>query len=65
MQEISPCIGLCRLIKLEDEKVCQGCGRSISDIAGWLSFDLSAQTRALLDANKRLILMKSNGVDDV
>ncbi|MBP0491403.1 DUF1289 domain-containing protein [Roseomonas indoligenes] len=40
----SPCIGLCRL---DEGEICQGCGRSIGEIAAWPSAG-EAERRAIL-----------------
>jgi predicted Fe-S protein YdhL (DUF1289 family) len=32
MEEPSPCIGVCAL---DEAQVCQGCGRTIEEIAAW------------------------------
>lgn len=31
----SPCINIC---KLDDNKICSGCRRTIDEIAGWIKF---------------------------
>ena len=43
----SPCINICRMN--EDNGLCEGCLRTIDEIAGWSSFDDTAK-RAIWDA---------------
>ena len=42
---LSPCIGVCRI---NEHKLCEGCWRSLDEIAAWSGLDEAAQ-RAVLD----------------
>lgn len=47
----SPCVGVCQL--LEDEPVCAGCFRTMSEIANWLRLSESEKARVLDGIQKR------------
>lgn len=47
----SPCIGLCELDR--ESALCQGCLRTIDEIAAWGSLDASARQRVLAALERR------------
>lgn len=56
----SPCINVCRL---DAQRVCTGCGRTIDEIAGW---------RGMSDAERRVVVARAaerrrnaSGTEDV
>ena len=51
-QEIeSPCVGIC---VVDDEDICEGCGRSMDEIAGWLHMSNAEREQAIRHAMARL-----------
>jgi predicted Fe-S protein YdhL (DUF1289 family) len=48
---ISPCIGVCVLDRTGS--LCRGCGRTIGEIAGWLSMSESERRRTIERAARR------------
>lgn len=42
----SPCIGLCRI---GDDGLCEGCLRSLAEIAGWSSLDDARRLRLMTE----------------
>jgi hypothetical protein len=47
----SPCRRLCTL---DDDDVCVGCGRTITEICGWSALDEAGKRRVVEAANARL-----------
>lgn len=47
----SPCIGVC---KVSPNQVCQGCGRTLAEIAAWSQLSERAKARVVTDASQRL-----------
>ncbi|MGR8941543.1 MAG: DUF1289 domain-containing protein [Gammaproteobacteria bacterium] len=46
----SPCIGICRL---EQNRLCVGCFRTIDEITGWAQSDTATRTAILLKSEQR------------
>lgn len=53
----SPCVGIC---VVDEEDICEGCGRSMDEIAGWLRMSTLERKQALRLSRARL-QMKLSG----
>lgn len=47
----SPCVGIC---VVDEEDICEGCGRSMDEIAGWLRMSVAERATAVKNARQRL-----------
>lgn len=52
----SPCIKLCILNPARDH--CIGCGRSLTEIAGWMDFSDDERASVIADLPQRLIALR-------
>jgi predicted Fe-S protein YdhL (DUF1289 family) len=59
----SPCIGSCN-IDFDVTDICQGCGRSINDIANWSVYTNEDKILANEDAKKRITEIKCNSLSN-
>jgi len=51
MEEIkSPCVNICQL---DSDGICQGCGRTSDEIAGWWDMDNDEKQKVLNNIEKR------------
>jgi len=50
----SPCLRQCRL---SEQRICEGCGRSVAEITGWRSMSADQKQQCVDDAAVRLDLM--------
>jgi predicted Fe-S protein YdhL (DUF1289 family) len=48
---LSPCVGVCRL---GDDGLCEGCGRTTTEIAAWPAMDDAARLRVMERLEQRL-----------
>ncbi len=48
----SPCVGIC---VVDEEDICEGCGRSMDEIAGWLRMNNAERAAAVRQARQRLV----------
>ena len=51
MNVITPCIGICRIN--EHTNLCEGCRRSMTEVAEWLYYDDDKKRRIIDDAARR------------
>jgi len=49
----SPCVGICNL-DFSTHTVCQGCGRSVDDIANWSVYTDEEKISAIESATERM-----------
>ncbi|MET0370939.1 MAG: DUF1289 domain-containing protein [Sphingobium sp.] len=47
----SPCVRLCTL---DDRDECVGCGRTLTEICGWMAMDEATKGETLIRAEERL-----------
>lgn len=47
----SPCIGVCKLD--EETQLCEGCFRTLDEIAGWGEFSCEQKRQVLVDVENR------------
>jgi predicted Fe-S protein YdhL (DUF1289 family) len=51
MEIISPCKKIC---KLNDYKICMGCGRTITEIMNWNKYDETIKCEVIQRADRRI-----------
>lgn len=51
MNVITPCIGICRINK--HTSLCEGCRRSMTEVAEWLYYDDDKKRRIIDEAARR------------
>ncbi|MBA1145539.1 DUF1289 domain-containing protein [Ectothiorhodospiraceae bacterium WFHF3C12] len=55
----SPCISVCKLVDLEGDDVCCGCGRTLEEIAQWPDAGYERRQEILEAASARRLAMLS------
>lgn len=53
----TPCIQVCQIDPVTE--LCQGCGRTLREIGGWLSFGEEERARVMADLPARLARAKA------
>ena len=51
----SPCVGVCVM----GEELCEGCGRTLDEIAGWLAMDAGRRDAVMAELPARLAAAES------
>ena len=59
----SPCVRLCAIDPLT--RLCAGCGRTLDEIANWLSYDDAERRRIMAALPERLTAMERRERDTV
>lgn len=47
----SPCVGIC---VVDEADICEGCGRNLDEIAGWMAMDDAERAAAVERAARRV-----------
>lgn len=57
----SPCVSVCKLVDLDGDDVCCGCGRSVDEIMQWREAGNERRLEILEAASTRRLAIKEEG----